>query len=103
MDEYEPNKPGSSQDWTVEQMLLETVKYVKQEEEKNPTGLKGAVVMLYSTDDRILQLKALGDSPHLYFCSGITDQEIMALCGVVQHNLIYSMIHDAIDKRLGGG
>lgn len=99
---------GNSSDWTVQQMLEKTMEFVKTEEEKNPTGLKGAIVCLAFSEDRLLQIKALNGekdkhldtNPYLYFCSGITDQEIMALFQVVNHNLIDSMINDAIDRRL---
>lgn len=74
MSDFKENGIEDNRDWTIQDMLKESLEYVEKEDRNHPTGLRGAIVVFFHSEDRIdLQESSDKDEDQyrLYYMSGI--------------------------------
>lgn len=95
-----------SRDVPVTTLLDDVKAHVEALEKRNPTAIKGCLVLLeyskdYEEDHIENQEGVVRDGPNQFWCSGLMLNEVLALLDSTRVAHLMLMVNSLIDERLG--
>lgn len=94
--------PNNNQDVTLPQMLSEAGRYMEEQERLHPLGIRGAMVIIQYTDERLEEARSSGnddDLPWSSFSSGLNTEHKLALLDSQRHIFVTELILNHIRRE----